>query len=154
MVADGDLTRKQFESLELKDGRLLDGTPVIALFHSSESKYKSLLTISDVENPLDTSVNDPMYVIMQADAAIMKVNEKRLNANGPEQRLVLERAAAALDQLKKLYIEPKPIGVEPEAEGETPRLYPTRRENLLAPNTKVELSTNVPTADTNNVSGE
>jgi hypothetical protein len=154
MVGDGDLTRKQFETLELQDGRLLDGTPVIALFASSEGRYKSLLTLEGIENPLDTTTNDPSYVIMKADAAIMKVNEKLLNASSVDQRVIFQRADAALEQLKKLYIEPKPVSVAPEGDGEKkqPRLNPTRRENLLAPNTKVELDSHVDTsADEDNL---
>jgi hypothetical protein len=140
MVSDGDLTRKQFEMLELEDGRLLNGTPIIALFHSSEARYKSLLTLEGIENPLDTTTNDPSYVIMQVDKATMNVNEKWLNAKGEEQRMVFQRAAAALEQLKELYIEPKPVETEPGAgKKKAPRLNPTRHENLLAPNTKVEL---------------
>ena len=100
-----------------------------------------------------------------AVAAVLQVTRGREGGDavgaGAGRRVVARRgpvlvevgAAAALEQLKKLYIEPKPVETQP-GEKTSPRLYPTRRENLLTPNTKVELSTNVPTADTNNVSGE
>ena len=145
MVADGDLTRKQFEALELKDGRLVNGTPVIALFHSSERQYKNLLTLEDVENPLDVTSNDQTFILMRVDEAMMKVNEGLLDAKNEEQRVIYQRAAAALEELKQLYIEPKPVSTTPEGAGTTPRLNPTRRQNLLAPNPKVELSTQLST---------
>lgn len=148
MIADGDLNRKQFQMLELKDGRMENGIPVIALFHSSEAIYKKLLTLEDVENPLDITSNDPSYIVIKADEAIMNVNHELLDARNDEQRLVFQRAAAALEQLKKLYQESQ-INVAAQETGtpggKSPRLYPTRRENLAYPNTKVELNTQTST---------
>ena len=139
MIVDNDLTQKQFETLELKDGRLLDGTPVIALFHSTDNTYKRYLTIADTENPLDVYNNDPQYILMSADDALMKVNQDLLKTDDEDQKMILKRASAALEQLKLMYTEQLPAK---EPGGQSPRNYPLRRLNTLAPNTTVELSTN------------
>lgn len=65
MLGVGDLTEEQFERLELIDGRLEDGTPILSLFFDPE--YEDLLALP-VPNPLDVELNDPedMKIIISA----------------------------------------------------------------------------------------
>lgn len=50
MLADGDLTQAQFEELELRDGRLPDGSTALALFHSPEHEAMLELGVPDALN--------------------------------------------------------------------------------------------------------
>lgn len=99
MVTDGDLSRAQFERLELDDGRTADGRDVLALFFDPELEDDLALGVTD---PLDFKANDPR---MMQDA----IGERRgalmaeLSAANPGRRQELERAIAALDRLAMFY---------------------------------------------------
>jgi hypothetical protein len=55
----GELSKSQFESLELKDGRISNGLPLYVLYQTDVSTLRDLLYFT--ENPLDftTNVTDP-----------------------------------------------------------------------------------------------
>jgi hypothetical protein len=55
MLESGDITQAQFERLELKDGRLEDGTSILQLFHADE--FQRMLNLG-IPDPLDTDLND------------------------------------------------------------------------------------------------
>ena len=65
MVNEGELRTAQFETIELADGRLPDGTPIQVLFFRDEPIYTDLLTLSAVSDPLDFRTNDPETTLDQ-----------------------------------------------------------------------------------------
>ena len=100
MLADGDLTQAQFEELELRNGRLPDGSTALSLFHSPE--HEAMLELG-VPDPLNIEAND---------AEIMKgvISDKRtefIEALGlitnHRNRKILKEAMVALDVLLAEY---------------------------------------------------
>lgn len=65
-VADGDITEAQFAFDELQEGRLPDGSTVLSLFQSEDVLYKELLTLPDIENPLDVKANTDIEKVLDA----------------------------------------------------------------------------------------
>jgi hypothetical protein len=55
-LRDNDLTQEQFEELELQDGRLPDGMPVLTLFYSKDPLVKELLQLS---------IPEPMSIVLE-----------------------------------------------------------------------------------------
>ncbi|GAF68385.1 unnamed protein product, partial [marine sediment metagenome] len=100
MLADGDLTQAQFDELELKSGRLPDGSTALALFHSPEHEVMLALGVPD---PLNIEAND---------AEIMKgvISDKRtefIEALGKitnhRNRKLIKESMTALDVLLAEY---------------------------------------------------
>ena len=121
MVADGDITQQQFERLEMKDGRLSDGTSILQLFYDPD--YKAMLKMP-VPDPLDTEGNDPEAM----KAVIRTKGEELLKALGIvtnyRQREMIETAWYAIDFLRQQYESVKMAKIsamaetEPAVEGE------------------------------------
>jgi len=117
-LADGDLTEAQFERMELRDGRLKDGTPVLTLFFNPD--YSDLLDLG-IDNPLDKQSNDATEVKWAINAAKATILEKMAGAN-PGEKKRLNEAMAALDKLLEMY------GAEKETRAETERPTPATPE--------------------------
>lgn len=116
----GDISDAQFAQMELDDGRLENGAPILSLFHNPE--YRGLLDVG-VEDPLDTAANDKaamQLAIVAAEAEAMRLVAQPRN---PAEGRQAKEALAALGALKELYKtapKPKPAPPPPPpAEGET-----------------------------------
>lgn len=152
MVEDGELTRQQFEVMELQDGRLEDGTNILSLFYSEEPFFVSALAINNVTDPLDTLTNDSEFMQEGIQKKLVEANKLVLKARRPADKMQARQALAALEHLKLLYdqIAQQEQAIEQEQEqmaltgkpaGKTnpDRLQMTRRENLGRPNQNTEL---------------
>ena len=100
----GDLTEEQFEELELADGRLPDGQPVLSLFTNPE--YNDLLALS-VGDVLNAEANREI-----ADFVRQRIAERETvllalrQAGGAMQfQRRVRFALAALDALRRLYAQ-------------------------------------------------
>lgn len=69
----GELTKSQFEQLELSDGRLENGLPIFAIFQTDEALLQTLLYF--VDDPLDFST-------INWDDDMPKLRKALLNAQG------------------------------------------------------------------------
>ena len=104
MLADDDLTQAQFEALELADGRLDDGTPILQLFYDPD--YADMLDMG-LPDPLDLTENDKASVapiIADKRAELMKGLGVVINWR---QRQQISVGLAALDALQEYYEEAK-----------------------------------------------
>jgi hypothetical protein len=102
MVEVGDLERGQYERLELEDGRLADGTSVLALFYSDDPQIKSLIELG-VEKPLDVESNTWEELKEKVDQQSADAMTIIVNSSDPEERWFAHQALAALRELRKLY---------------------------------------------------
>lgn len=102
MVTDGDLTREQFEWLELTSGRLPNGTSVMSLFYSDDKMIKSIIDIG-VTDPLDKESND--YEAMMTVLSEKRSELAKMVANETNQlRLsTIVSATFAVDYMEKYY---------------------------------------------------
>jgi len=102
MFADGDLTQAQFEDLELKSGRLKDGTTALSLFHSPEHKAMLELGIPD---PLNIEANDAEIIkSVISDKRTELIQALGVITNHKNRKLIKE-AMTALDVLLAEYEE-------------------------------------------------
>lgn len=101
-LKDGDIDRGQFDRLELDDGRLPDGTDVVALFFSDDRFVKPLVDLG-VKDPTDLEANSPEKMIPLINKKISENNTILVNSTSPEKRWGATQANAALKALKELY---------------------------------------------------
>ncbi len=106
-LLDGDITRSQFERLELDDGRLADGTDVTALFYSKDARLKKYLDLG-VEEPTDMSKNPAEAMLVLIDEKMVEDYTILVNSGNPDERWAAYQAMAALKALKELYT-PEPM---------------------------------------------
>ena len=137
MLAAGDLDRSQFERLELEDGRLPDGSDLLALFYSEDANLKDYLKMG-VSDPCDTINNDPMKMQDKINKQKKLANSDLINSKTELERWYPRIAYYALEALDKLYNPPMlEAGVEPKMNTNTnkPLSYQrTRSRNPGAPN--------------------
>lgn len=103
----GKLSQADFNRLELEDGRMSDGKPVVDLFYSP--RYADVLTLEGIDDPLDVSANASLELIdLLGDKArqVKRLRELILD----DGRRVAERerlliAHTALTRLQSLYME-------------------------------------------------
>lgn len=113
MLEVGDLSRSQFDRLELDDGRLPDGTPILTMFYSKDAKVRRLLDLSGVsENLLDTVYNDPQTIIDAVNEKLPEIYKQMANGMTHQDRWLAQQAYYALVALKKMYESPQ-IGIVP-----------------------------------------
>lgn len=115
MVEAGDLERGQFERLELEDGRLTDGTSVLALFYSEDKKINKYLKLP-VENPLDTEANSWESIKDAVEKNTVDALTVIVNSSNPDDRWNAQKALAALRELRKLYGMEDVLDTKPELE--------------------------------------
>lgn len=108
MEVDGDIDHNQFEQMELRSGRLPDGTSVLALFFKNNPRYQRYLRIPGVQNPLDVENNDHERVTKSIYDNRAKVYETLANSGSTQDRLVATQCDAALTELELLYTPPMP----------------------------------------------
>lgn len=127
MVADGDLDRATFVEMEMRDGRLDDGTPIEALFF--DPHFSELLSLP-MENPISVWDNDPdeaMSAIADAKASVYRTLYSGQARS--TRREFIKQAILALDWLAKRYKEAKIAGLA-EDDGEDDEQMVPRTENL------------------------
>jgi hypothetical protein len=153
MVEVGDLERGQFERLELEDGRLTDGTSVLALFYSNDPQIKKLISLG-VENPLDVDGNSWKTIKPSADKQCADAMTIIVNSSNPDERWSAHKALAALRELRKLYgeedfLDTKPEPIKPTEDDGTTQIDPRRRKvDLLRPQApKIEVDELEPERD-------
>jgi hypothetical protein len=105
MVKNNELTQQQFVELELDEGRLSDGTDVLALFESTDRKMIELLDLG-VNDPRDIEANDPAIILPEIKAAIADVEQLILRNRDIARS---KQALAALIALENLYKGPGEI---------------------------------------------
>lgn len=142
MVEVGDLERGQFERLELEDGRLTDGTSVLALFYSEDKQIAKLLDIG-IENPLDAEVNSWETIKPAVEKKVAEALTIIVNSNNPDERWGAQKALAALRELRELYgvedvlnTKPQPLmeeQVSEEDDGTTKPDLRRRKVDLMRP---------------------
>ena len=106
MVEDGDVSRSQFERLELDSGRLPGGTSVLTLFYSKKPEISQYLKMG-VKNPLDVYNNSVDGILSAIVDNRAKVMEALANTASPNKRWYAMQAEAALDYLEIEYIGEK-----------------------------------------------
>jgi hypothetical protein len=154
MLEAKEITRKQFEVMELEDGRLEDGTSVLALFFSQDKNISGFLQMNEVDNPLDMNDNDPEYILDEISRLTAEANKTLVNSSSDKEKWSATLALGALNKLKEEYEaektkdqfeqnEPEEEAVETtDGEAGNSRNFPTRRRNLAAPNVGREMSPN------------
>lgn len=86
MLEDGEINDSQFESMELSDGRLPDGSSVLTLFQWDDSKMRKLLGYLDPETATDEEMT----------AQIRKLESQLFTARNSQERMLVEQAITAL----------------------------------------------------------
>jgi len=102
-LEDGDLSRSQFASIELEDGRLSDGSDVLSLFNSTEPDFMRMLDMG-VDEPLAIDLNDPLDMLIEIEAAALSAMEDQGAARSISTRDKATQALQALNALKELYM--------------------------------------------------
>jgi hypothetical protein len=98
----GDITQAQFDQMELDDGRLPSGDPVVALFNTKDSYVAELLDLG-VENPIDINMNDPIDMLIKLDDAAFIAMGETQTAPSFQRKSKARQALGALGILKELY---------------------------------------------------
>lgn len=122
MLDDGDMTDDQFEALELADGRLEDGTSVLALFYSEDPQVTQYLDLG-VDDPLDIVGNssevapsaketeenpqeDPTEMILiEIRELVAECNRVMVNTRKPDEFKAARKAFYALLKLEDVYLK-------------------------------------------------
>jgi hypothetical protein len=141
MVEDGDLKQSQFEMMELRDGRLPDGSPLFVLFKSDDPAIKRYLDLG-VDDPFDIESNDVEAMLTSIWEKAFEAMEVITNEKDHQSRRIAWQAVMALAKLEQHYKEePKTLAdmflsqSYPEGEFVDTR---TRTENPTEPNEEEE----------------
>jgi hypothetical protein len=148
MLEVGDLSEAQYEALELSDGRLPDGTSVLALFFSKDRAVKELIDLDIGEfNPFDASPVDAENLLPAIGERMAEIGAILVNSPDPDKRRLAQHAQAALKALQKQLAPAMPEKPPPKAnEGDglperDPRM---RRRNPFGTNREETLDVNEP----------
>lgn len=107
MVETGELSEAQYLDLELKDGRLEDGSPIESLFYLNDRDIQYLLRDIDPDSPdteiLDTRLEEAYFVALNAPTANLKdkgrmvaILLERLKGGDEEEEELIEGQEALL----------------------------------------------------------
>ncbi len=115
----GDITESEFNTLELKDGRLPSGLSVDSLFHSNDKFIVELLSLS-ISEPLNIGLNkgNLEFVLERIDDRIANAQIIEVNAPTATRKNQASQSIKALEVLRELYTETEIIEEE-IVEGET-----------------------------------
>jgi hypothetical protein len=114
----GDISRAQFDQLELKDGRLPDGNGVLTLFSTATDNLLLELLDVGVPEPLAVDANDAVEVLLEIDIAALNAQDIMANAPNSGTKRKAEHALAALGKLKEMYTQAVTQEVQREVEAE------------------------------------
>ncbi|HUT42556.1 MAG TPA: hypothetical protein VM011_14590 [Gammaproteobacteria bacterium] len=103
-LADGDLTRAQFDELELEDGRLDNGDDVLTLFATTDEFFVEMLDLG-VDEPLLPDLNDAIEMLLEIDVAALDCQDVLVSASRARERIQAKQALSALAKLKQMYEE-------------------------------------------------
>ena len=103
-LADGDLTRAQFDELELEDGRLDNGDDVLTLFATTDEFFVEMLDLG-VDEPLLPDLNDAVEMLLEIDVAALDCQDVLVSASRARERIQANQALSALAKLKVMYEE-------------------------------------------------
>jgi len=104
MLSDGTITSAQFETMELECGRLEDGSDILSMFSSRNEEIKALVDIG-IEDPRDIENIDADTAIRAINNKYWLVEEIYVNTGRDRIKNLSRSVMAALDTLRKLYIE-------------------------------------------------
>lgn len=153
MVKEGELTTAQFKDLELSEGRLPDGTPLEVLFFRPDTIYQTLLTISEISDPLDLRSNDPEKVLDAISKKIPEGYELLSTENRQIQSRQIRESIAALEFIQSLYEDALIMKQEEELQAEEVRDQ-TMRDRGPKANAESENAINARPDDENNSASE
>lgn len=106
MFRDGDIDVSQFERMELEDGRLQDGTPLVSLFYKKNSETSRYLDLG-VADPLDIDKNDPEKMLKTISQAKRESLSVMVNSGSLTTKSAATKAYYALVSLEKYYKNPE-----------------------------------------------
>jgi hypothetical protein len=98
----GDINQAQFDRMELEDGRMPSGIPLLSLFSNAKEPFLSWLDLG-VPNPLATSQNDPIDMLAEINTAAINMQDVMANSGNVNTLNLAAQALAALGQLKGMY---------------------------------------------------
>lgn len=102
MVEVGDITREQYITLELTNGRLEDGRPVAVLFYMNDKLLQDALDLG-VDNPTATEEHDSFEMIQSISKQIAYTHQLLADSTSGRSRKKLNQALAALEWLRAEY---------------------------------------------------
>jgi hypothetical protein len=105
MLQNEDITKVQFERLELEDGRLADGTSVLTLFYKNDPAYKKYLNVG-ITDPLNVFSHEPIAISEVIIEQMKEVAKAIANEEDPAEREIAIQCMFALAALQKLYEDP------------------------------------------------
>lgn len=102
MVESGDMSKRQFEMLELQEGRLMDGSNILALFYSKDKHISKYLDLG-ISDPLDHESNDPEALATAIRERIAEAMSAMINAKSEDDRMDAFKALKALEFLMEYH---------------------------------------------------
>lgn len=124
----GDLTRAQFNQLELADGRLPSGEDIMTLFYSGDSQIKSFLDLG-VPDALAVEDNDRDEILQGIKTKMSEVRDFLSSAGTRKAGQDARQALVALSKLHESYSKYESAQVEAaESEREEPKEKPKEGE--------------------------
>ena len=145
MVQDRDLDDGLYEQMELQDGRLPDGSPLLTLFYSDDPETKKYLDLG-TDDPLDVAQNDLEAMLTAIHEQMVEASRAVANERDPARRRTANQCLMALAKLEKFYLEPKPLyaillneEVTPDKQAPRKPDERTRTSDLTNPNPDEEL---------------
>lgn len=140
MLAKEDITDEQFNRMELKDGRLPNGIPVLTLFSSQDSSLQQMLNLG-VSDVLNVEINDREMVLNRIDEKLPEVQSILSNPTNPTLFTQAQQAMIALERLKKEYEKqpeldetPKPDESDEKAKEDAPNYKLSKSLNTVCSN--------------------
>lgn len=109
MLENGELNEVQFEQVELENGRLPDGAPVLTLFATSDPDFHLLLDLG-VSDPTDVKANNPLTMMNAISAQYAKAESVYINTSRKRIKSMARQSMAALKELFKLYMSGIQVG--------------------------------------------
>ena len=106
MWAEGEISQEQFEDMELEDGRLPNGLPILLLFRSEDSNFQQWLDLG-MEDPTNIEENDPEAMIDLIHDQLLVVATVVNETTDVITRRKALQALAALRYLQEQYEEKK-----------------------------------------------
>lgn len=109
MLENGELNEVQFEQVELENGRLPDGAPVLTLFATADPDFRLLLDLG-VADPVDVKTNNPLTMMDAISAQYAKIESVYINTPRKRIKSMARQSMAALKELFKLYMSGVRVG--------------------------------------------
>jgi hypothetical protein len=102
MLSDGEITEAQFIGMELDEGRLRDGSDVLAVFSSTDPEMQRLVDLG-TEEPLAVDAHNAIEMLLAIEAAAIAATDLAASGRTPSIRLKAKQAVAGLGKLKGMY---------------------------------------------------